>query len=106
MLRRNSHYFGNYHNRPSDWKCPECECIIFGSKKYCMKCNVDEHGVKKHIPRHESGDWICPKCTFRVYKDREYCNRCNVDIYGKSNDTKFGERQITGIKVYTKIVAE
>lgn len=76
MLRRNSHFFSKYNNRPSSWKCLVCKEDVLGSKEFCQKCNVTKEGKKRDIVLHPSGDWFCPKCSFRVYKNKDVCDDC------------------------------
>lgn len=85
MLHKNSHHFGCYRNRPDNWICKCCNREIFGSKEYCLKCNLDKNGNKKFIHLHTSGDWNCPVCKFRVSILNKYCNKCNVNIHGELN---------------------
>ena len=82
MFKRNSHHFGIYHNRPTDWVCSGCDKVIFGSKEICVKCNIDRYGNKRGASTHPSGDWNCPRCSFRVFSERKYCNKCKIDRYG------------------------
>ena len=85
MLHRNSQHFGSYRNRPDNWICKSCNREIFGSKEYCLKCNIDRHGERKFVPLHPSGDWNCPICKFRVSILNQYCNKCDVTMYGENN---------------------
>lgn len=94
MLHRNSQYFSGYRNRPADWNCPKCSDKIFGSKQYCIKCNVDRYGSSRfNINMLKTGvvDWNCPGCNFKVFSAKKYCNKCNIDRDGNSMENKEGD---------------
>ena len=85
MLHKNSQHFGKYNSRPLNWICSGCNREIYGSKEFCVTCDIGRNGKKRTITPHPSGDWNCPTCKFRVSPNEQYCNTCKVDCYGKYN---------------------
>ena len=63
-----------------DWKCKGCGFIIYGSKKKCLKCNLDRYG--KSVLHN--GDWRCKGCNFLLYANKTHCFKCNLDRNGNS----------------------
>jgi hypothetical protein len=59
-----------YH---SDWLCPKCNKIIFGTKQECFKCKT----LRPNI-----GDWYCQyheneKCGELNFGKNTRCKKCN-----------------------------
>ena len=68
----------NYRHReyrPSDWTCPKCKTLIFGSKDRCSKCNSTRDSEGKTM-RHP--DWICTTCDFLVFGSKSECTTCHA----------------------------
>eukprot|EP01084_Bolivina_argentea_P320008 555149_1 len=83
--------------RPGDWMCPNCDFLIFASKKSCRKCGATNPsgGSKSHktgkrggsgrrgkkggkFSRSGSEEWICSNCSSSNYPDRDKCRKCRT----------------------------
>jgi membrane protease subunit (stomatin/prohibitin family) len=57
-----------------DWDCPKCKTMIFKSKRYCFKCNVDKSGNTGSTGK--IGDWNCPRCNNYQFARNTLCRKC------------------------------
>ena len=68
--------------RKSDWHCPDCGNLVFGSKKECSKCGKwrpKEHGVAAvSSVTFRPGDWVC-RCSEINFGSRNVCRKCGTD---------------------------
>ncbi len=75
------------NNNNSDWNCPNCDIMIFGSKKECTKCNAQNpsqpcfnfNNADLNASRRNTkkGDWIC-KCNDMIFGTKKECKKCKM----------------------------
>lgn len=83
--------------RGSDWDCPNCGDLVYGTRNECRKCKTSkpEHlgaavsggasnpSFSKPMngglgPSRRAGDWDCPGCGDVQYASRSECRKCRT----------------------------
>lgn len=59
-----------------DWKCKNCNIIIFGHKIQCKKCLTSRPNDTHLADRLY--DWTCPGCDMFMFGSKSHCLKCNI----------------------------
>lgn len=68
----------------SDWRCPDCFNVVFGSKRECGKCGKwrpKEISGPLKAPEFRPGDWTC-SCSEINFGSRVVCRKCGAQRQG------------------------
>lgn len=78
---------------PGDWTCPQCNDLVFASRKECRRCGTpappgrgaDGRGFSpgRPLPANSQkampGDWVCPKCRDLQFARNRTCRMCGTE---------------------------
>ena len=69
-----------------DWKCPQCNEKVFGSRNKCRKCGCfrfkayssssTKVNASPPVVHFKPGDWYCPTCNVLNFGKRDVCYKC------------------------------